>query len=106
MGNERYLVLVHFASRLTRDNLTSIATCVVKAVRENLENTEAVMTSDTAVAMIGNSAADPKSLFREIGTCMRSGDNLSILSIGDNVITSHPGLANWRNAKTAKHDSL
>jgi hypothetical protein len=96
MSSIKYLVLVHFAARLTRENLSQVAGGLATTIRRNLENCEAVLTSDAMVAMIGLSLAKPEDIFRSIAGDLRRGDNLSVLEVGAEVITSHPGLAAWQ----------
>ncbi|WP_167735679.1 MULTISPECIES: hypothetical protein [unclassified Herbaspirillum] len=97
MKSAKYLVLVHLASKITRNDLPAIATAVLQAIKSNLDDVEAVLTSEAAIAMTGLSSAGSDSIFRAIGSALRSGDNLSVLELGDDIVTSHPGLATWRN---------
>jgi len=95
MKAERYLVLVHFAAKITRANLTEVATQVTRAVRDALQNSEAVCSTSSSVAFVGESHASADSLFRLLATDLRPGDNLSIFSLRTDIATSHPGLHRW-----------
>lgn len=95
MKAERYLVLVHFAAKITRANLTEVATQVTRSVRGALQNSEAVCSTSSSVAFVGESHASADSLFRLLATDLRPGDNLSIFSLGQGIVTSHSGLHKW-----------
>jgi len=97
MKSAKYLVLVHLASKITRNDLHAIATTVLQAIKSNLDDVEAVLTSEAAIAMTGMSGNGSDSIFRGIRSALRSGDNLSVLELGDDIATSHPGLGAWRD---------
>jgi hypothetical protein len=98
MEPTRYLVLVHFAARLTRENISQVAGNVAASIRLNLGNTEAVITSDAMVGIAGTSANEPADIFREIAKDLRRGDNLSVIELGTRITTSHPGLHSWQES--------
>ena len=101
MKAERYLVLVHFAAKITRANLIEVATHVTRAVRDALQNSEAIFSTSASVAFVGESHASADSLFRLLASDLRPGDNLSIFSLGQGIATSHSGLHKWATLQGA-----
>lgn len=99
MKAERYLVLIHFAAKLTRSNLAEVALQVSRSIRSNLHNSETITSSPSSVAFVGESAATAASLFRSLSADLRPGDNLSIFALGLDIATSHPGLHAWHQAR-------
>lgn len=95
MKADRYLVLIHFAAKVTRANLSEVAVQVTRAVRNTLLNCEAICSTTSSVAFVGESRASADSLFRLLASDLRPGDNLSIFSLGQGIATSHPGLHHW-----------
>jgi len=95
MKSAKYLVLVHLASKITRNDLPAIASAVLQAIKSNLDDVEAVLTSEAAIAMTGLSGSDRDSIFRNIAAGLRSGDNLSVMELTGSITTSHPGLHAW-----------
>ncbi len=95
MKADRYLVLIHFAAKVTRANLSEVAVQVTRAVRTTLQNSEAICSTSASVAFVGESRASADSLFRLLASDLRPGDNLSIFSLGEGIATSHPGLHRW-----------
>lgn len=95
MKADRYLVLIHFAAEATRSNLSEVAVQVTRAVRSTLQNSEAICSTSSSVAFVGESRASADSLFRSLAGDLRPGDNLSVLSLGQGIATSHSGLHKW-----------
>lgn len=103
MTAERYLVLIHFAAKVTRSNLADVAAQVVRSIRNNLHNSETISSSPSSVAFVGESAVSADALFRSLAVDLRPGDNLSIFALGRDIATSHPGLHQWRNELQRHH---
>lgn len=95
MKADRYLVLIHFAAMITRANLSEVAVQVTRAVRNTLQNSEAICSTSSSVAFVGESCASADSLFRLLASDLRPGDNLSIFSLATDIATSHSGLHRW-----------
>lgn len=102
MKADRYLVLIHFAAKVTRANLSEVAMQVTRAVRNTLLNCEAICSTASSVAFVGESRASADSLFRLLASDLRPGDNLSIFLIGRQIVTSHAGLERWHRERHAK----
>ncbi|WP_343742115.1 hypothetical protein [Herbaspirillum huttiense] len=95
MKIQNYIVLIHFAAKLSRQHLAAVAQVTNEVVRRALSDSEAVFVSDTAVAFVGGSKNNVSVLFRDIATDLRAGDHLSVIAVGDVLMTSHPGLMAW-----------
>ncbi|WP_171426909.1 hypothetical protein [Herbaspirillum rubrisubalbicans] len=95
MNAERYLVLIHFAAKITKINLPEVTAQVARSIRHNLENSEAIFSTLSSVAFVGEANVSAKSLFRSLATDLRPGDNLSIFVLGSDIATSHSGLHRW-----------
>ncbi|MCP3653343.1 MAG: hypothetical protein GY766_00400 [Herbaspirillum sp.] len=95
MKADRYLVLIHFAAKVTRTNLPEVAVQVTRAIRTTLQSSEAICSTSSSVAFVGESRASADSLFRLLASDLRPGDNLSIFSLGQGIATSHSGLHKW-----------
>ena len=102
MKADRYLVLIHFAAKVTRANLSEVAVQVTRAVRNALQNSEAICSTSSSVAFVGESRSSADSLFRLLASDLRPGDNLSIFLLGRQVVTSHAGLQRWNRERDAK----
>lgn len=95
MKIQNYIVLIHFAAKLSRQHLAAVAQVTNESVRRALEDSEAVFVSDTAVAFVGGSKSGVSTLFKDIASGLRPGDHLSVLAFGEVLMTSHPGLMAW-----------
>lgn len=95
MKAERYLVLIHFAAKITKINLPEVAAQVARSIRHNLQNSEAICSTPFSVTFVGEASISAKSLFRSLAPDLRPGDSLSIFSLGRDIATSHPGLHEW-----------
>lgn len=95
MKIQNYIVLIHFAAKLSRQHLAAVAQVTNEAVRRALTDSEPVFVSDTAVAFVGGSQNGISTLFKDIATDLRVGDHLSVIAVGETLMTSHPGLMAW-----------
>lgn len=95
MKIQNYIVLIHFAAKLSRQHLAAVAKVTNEAVRRVLSDSEAVFVSDTAVAFVGGSQSGVSALFKDIASDLRAGDHLSVIAVGEALMTSHPGLMAW-----------
>lgn len=100
MKNERYLILIHFAAKITKINLPEVAAQVARSIRHNLENSEPICSTPSSVAFVGEANISAKSLFRALATDLRPGDSLSIFVLGSDIATSHSGLHQWIGARS------
>lgn len=105
---KRYLVLVHFASKFSRES-DSVARMqsIMEAVRRSLDDCETAMTSEFGVAVCGLSARSATDLWTALQLPVFRQDNLSVIELGAAIATTHPGLAAWqaRTAWLARTDS-
>ena len=101
MKADRYLVLIHFAAKITKVNLPEVAAQVARSIRHNLQNSEVICSTASSVVFVGKSAISADSLFRSLATDLRPGDNLSIFGVDENVVTSHRGLHEWTKRQRA-----
>lgn len=93
----RYLVLIHFASKAARTaDEAQLMIRVRDAVRSGLQECEAVLTSPAALAFCGLSALSPEELWSAMRVPLASQDNLSIIELGREIVTTHPGLTSWQ----------
>ena len=92
MKTSNYIVLIHFAAALTRQNLAAIAPLINGKVRAVLSGCEAILCSDHAVAFFGKSEQSAGEVFAQIGLNLRPGDQLSVIPVAAPTATSHPGL--------------
>jgi hypothetical protein len=98
MQKQNYIVLIHFAAKLSRQNLAAVAPIVNQAVRDALSNCEAILATDTTAAFVGASESSAMSLFKDMASGLRPGDQLSIIEMAEGLATSHQGLRHWANA--------
>ncbi|MDR6583792.1 hypothetical protein [Herbaspirillum frisingense] len=95
MKTSNYIVLIHFAAKLSRQHLAAVAQVTNASIRKALSESEAVFVSDTAVAFVGSSQSSVSALFKLIAADLRVGDHLSVIAVGEALMTSHPGLMAW-----------
>lgn len=95
MKNQNYIVLVHFAAKLSRQNLAAIAPGVNAAIRSALSDCEPVLVGDTCVAFLGSAQSAAPAIFKEVASGLRLGDHLSVIELGDDLVTSHPAALAW-----------
>ncbi|MCI1005022.1 hypothetical protein [Herbaspirillum sp. C7C8] len=100
MKAERYLVLIHFAAKITKVNLHEVAAQVARSIGHNLQNSEAICSTPFSVTFVGEASVSAKSLFRSLATDLRPGDSLSIFVLGSDIATSHSGLYRWIGARS------
>lgn len=101
MKAESYLVLIHFAAKITKINLPEAAAQVARSIRDNMQNSEVICSTASSVVFVGKSAISADSLFRSLAPDLRPGDNLSIFGVDGNVVTSHRGLHEWTKRQRA-----
>lgn len=97
---KRVLVLIHFASKLTRENLGPMGLKAASCAKARLENFAGVFSSDIAFGFAGVTTMDTgdllKALWKDIG--LKTGDNISVLELTENIISTHQGLMEWQMA--------
>ena len=97
---KRVLVLIHFASKLTRDNMAAAGLKAATCTKARLDNFAGVFSSDIAFGFAGVTAMDTsdllKALWKDIG--LNTGDNISVLELTENIISTHQGLMEWQSA--------
>ena len=97
---KRVLILIHFASKLTRDNLAIMGKKVAPCVMANLDEGAGIFSSDIAFGFTGITSKDLSELHKTLvkGIGLKVGDNLSILELAECIISTHPGLMQWNNS--------
>ncbi|WP_443113332.1 hypothetical protein [Herbaspirillum seropedicae] len=95
MKKSRYLVLINFAAKLSRQHLSAVSAVTNSTVRSALGDCEAIFVSEMAVAFVGLSGEEPGHLFKLMAARLREGDHLSVIALGNELMTSHPGLMGW-----------
>lgn len=97
---KRVLILIHFANKLTRDNLAMTGAKVAPCVTANLDECAGIFSSDIAFGFVGVTQKDIsdllKTLIKAIG--LKTGDNISVIELTENIISTHPGLMQWNGA--------
>lgn len=94
---KRYLVLVHLAAAFPKAELTTRAAAMHAALKSTLDTMETVLTADRGFAFACLSAKPAAELWKSIvaqGTFARQ-DNISVVELGFDICTTHPGLASW-----------
>jgi hypothetical protein len=97
---KRVLILIHFASKLTRDNMAATGLKVVPAVRASVDNFEAVFSSEIAFGFVGVTSKSCDTLLKELVRAigLKNGDNISVVEAAEVIVSTHPGLAQWQTA--------
>lgn len=97
---KRVLVLINLAAKRTDAELISIGRTTLSAMQAQLDQMATVFTSISAFGFVGISNKDCKELLttldKQLG--LRSGDNISVLELAENVISTHRGLMEWQSA--------
>lgn len=97
---KRVLILIHFANKLTRENMGSMGVKAASSVKARLEHFAGIFSSDIAFGFVGVTSSDNsdllKALVKDIG--LKTGDNISVLELTENVISTHQGLVEWQGA--------
>ena len=97
---KRVLILIHFAAKLTRDNMGPMGLKAASCVQANVENFAGIFSSDIAFGFAGVTNQDTsellKTLFKAIG--LKPGDNVSVVELAENISSTHPGLMEWQGA--------
>lgn len=97
---KRVLILIHFASKLTRENMGPMGIKAASCVKAQLDDFAGVFSSDIAFGFVGVTTADTsdliKALIKDIG--LKTGDNISVMELTENIISTHPGLMEWQAA--------
>lgn len=94
---KRYLVLVHMAAAFPKTELVTRATAMHRAMKSLLDDMETVLTADKAFAFTCVSSKTSKELWTAIVAAAVFGrqDNISVLELGYDISTTHPGLSGW-----------
>ena len=92
----RYLVLIHFASRWSREkDPAARGAQVLAAIRGVLDDCETVLTEDHAIGVCGLSRKSAREVWAALQLPVFRQDNLSVISLGRDISTIHPGFADW-----------
>lgn len=94
---KRYLVLVHLAAKFEKVDLAIRATALLRAMQQNLDNMETVLTAEKAFVFAGISSKSAKEIWTAIGTAAVTGrqDNITVLEVGSDICTTHHGFQKW-----------
>ncbi len=95
LAMHRYLVLIHFASKWTRDDIATIGPKVIAAVRGALDDSETVLTTPQAIGVCGVSSKSARELWTALQLPLFRQDNVSVVTLGEDVVTTHPGFSEW-----------
>lgn len=97
---KRVLVLIHFANKLTRENMAPMGLKAANCVKARLDNFAGVFSSDIAFGFVGVTSQSTdellKALVKDIG--LKSGDNISVLEMTENIISTQASLMEWQAA--------
>lgn len=95
---KRVLVLIHFASKLSRENMATVGVRVAPIVRDNLGNFAGVFSSDIAFGCVGTTDKGIDELVKTLiqALSLKSGDNVSVLELGMSIISTHRSLMEWQ----------
>ncbi len=93
----RYLVLLHLASPSSRDKATAPARfkLIHETVNASLQECEAVLTSPAALGFAGVSGKTAREVWQGLNALLAPQDNLSVIELGRDIATTHPGLQKW-----------
>lgn len=94
---KRYLVLVHLAAKIEKADLATRATALLRALQQNLDNMETVLTAEKAFAFAGTSHKTANELWTLIGkaAALARQDNITVLEVGSDICTTHLGFQKW-----------
>ena len=100
---KRVLVLVHFAAKRDGAGFVNIGKAPVAAIQQELMEPTAFLNSNICFGFAGVSRLDVGELHKALSKAIgpRVGDNVSVLELDDNIISTHPGLMEWQ-AKTVR----
>ncbi len=95
---KRVIVLVHFASKLSREQMGATGLRVAQALRARLGHFAGVFTSDIAMGAVGTTDSSCSDLMQALLKDMQlpRGDNISVMELGMSVVTTHSGLSQWQ----------
>jgi hypothetical protein len=97
MTLKRYLVLIHFASKISRNpEAASQVRAIRDMVRRELRDAEAILNAETALAFCGMSALDAHGLWKALRLLIAREDTLSVIEISTNIASSQPALSSWQ----------
>lgn len=92
----RYLVLIHLASKPSREKgMSELGPTLISAIRGALDDCETILTAPQALGVCGLSAKPPREIWDSLRVLLRAEDNISVVAVGADVVTSHPGFADW-----------
>lgn len=100
---KRYLVLVHLAAAFPKTELVQRATAMHSALKRLLDDMETVLTAEKAFAFACFSDKTAQELWKSITSAAIFGrqDNISVVEVGLDIFTTHPGLAAWQSKTVA-----
>lgn len=97
---KRVLVLINLTAKRTEPEWVAVGKLAVAKMQAHLDQMAPVFTSKAAFGFVGVTDMDCKTLLitldKELG--LRSGDNISVLELAENIISSHRGLMEWQNS--------
>jgi hypothetical protein len=97
---KRYLVLIHLAAKFEKLELVERSTALLQAMKFNLDDMAPVLTAEKGFAFVGTSnEADASALWKKIvvSTKLARQDNISVIELGRDIVTTHPGLSQWQS---------
>lgn len=97
---KRVLVLIHFANKLTREAMAPMGVKAAAAIKARLQRCAGVFSSDIAFGFVGVATGDTGDLLKALvkDICLKTGDNISVMELTTDIISTHPGLMEWQGS--------
>ncbi len=95
---KRVLILIHLASAESRNKLTTMAPKITATAQDLLGDCTTAFTSQVALGFAGTTELAIAKVFeRFVQRCgLMSQDNVSVVEIGADITSSHPGLSTYQ----------
>lgn len=95
---KRVLVLIHFTAKREGAAFLQIGKTAIAAVQSNLTDSAAFLNSNICFGFVGFTPLEVSDLHKVLAKAIapKIGDNISVLELDDNIISTHPGLMEWQ----------
>lgn len=97
---KRVLVLINLTAKRTESEWANVGKAVLPKVQAHLDQMAPMFMSKAGFGFVGITNNDCKALLTTLDKelALKSGDNISVMELAENIISTHRGLTEWQNA--------
>lgn len=97
---KRVLVLINLTAKRTDPEWAKVGQAALAKAQAHLDQMTPMFTSKAGFGFVGITNKDSKTLLTTLDKelALKSGDNISVMELAENIISTHRGLMEWQSA--------